>query len=115
MDRARYGSNLGGVSASATADIFRKKVWFTGTTALKKGMALVYARVYCKLKSNDAAAVEMAKANTGNATRDALAHYAPQFNAARMGNESAGVNTLRHLFVLLTGLGMRESSLPFMK
>ena len=27
-----------------------------------------------------------------------------------MSNEAAGVNTLRHLFVLLIGLGMRESS-----
>ena len=37
-----------------------------------KGMALVYARVYCKLKAGDAAAVEMAKANTGVAAKDAL-------------------------------------------
>src|SRR5437588_7069198 len=74
-----------------------------------KGMALVYARVYCKLKDRDSAATEMAKANTGNKNKDALAHYAPEFNAAGMANESAGVDTLRHLFVLLIGLGMRES------
>jgi peptidoglycan hydrolase-like protein with peptidoglycan-binding domain len=75
-----------------------------------KGMALVYARVYCKLKAGDAAATEMAKANTGNTDKDALAHYAQEFNAVGMNNESAGVDTLRHLFVLLIGLGMRESS-----
>lgn len=75
-----------------------------------KGMALVYARVYCKLKAGDSAAVEMAKANTGNAAKDALAWYAEIFQAAGMSNEGAGVNTLRHLFVLLIGLGMRESS-----
>jgi LAS superfamily LD-carboxypeptidase LdcB/peptidoglycan hydrolase-like protein with peptidoglycan-binding domain len=75
-----------------------------------KGMALVYARVYCKLKAGDAAAREMAKANTGNTDRDALAHYAPEFRAAGMSNDSDGVDTLRHLFVLLIGLGMRESS-----
>ncbi|MFN8490555.1 MAG: M23 family metallopeptidase [Caldilineaceae bacterium] len=75
-----------------------------------KGMALVYARVYCKLKAGDAAALEMAKANTGNPVKDALAHYAAEFKAAGMNNQSAGVDTLRHLFVLLMGLGMRESS-----
>ena len=36
-------------------------------------MALVYAKVYCKLKAGDASAREMAKANTGNVDKDALA------------------------------------------
>jgi len=75
-----------------------------------KGMAVVYGRVYCKLKVGDAAAKEMAKENTGDTDVDALAHYAQEFHTAGMDNESAEVDTLRHLFVLLTGLGMRESS-----
>jgi len=75
-----------------------------------KGMALVYAKVYCKFKAGDAAATDMAKANTGNAATDALAHLAPQFTAAGLRNDVAGADTLRHLFVLLIGLGMRESS-----
>lgn len=75
-----------------------------------KGMAVVYARVYCKLKAGDAAAKEMAKANTGNAEKDALAHYAQEFRNAGMDNSVSGVDTLRHLFVLMIGLGMRESS-----
>lgn|GEM_PF-1449211 len=74
-----------------------------------KGMALVYARVYCKFKAGDAAAVEMAKADTGNIEKDALARYALEFRSLRMDNSSVGANTLRHLFVLLVGLGMRES------
>jgi hypothetical protein len=75
-----------------------------------KGMALVYARVYCKLKVGDAAASEMAKANTGDDAHDALAWYSAIFAAAGMRNAAAGADTLRHVFVLLTGLGMRESS-----
>lgn len=75
-----------------------------------KGMALVFARALCKLKAGDAAAVEMAKANTGDATRDALAHYDDVFRAAGMNNNVSGADTLRHLFVLMVGLGMRESS-----
>jgi hypothetical protein len=75
-----------------------------------KGMALVYARVYKKFLDGDVAALEMAKANTGNAAKDALAYYAPEFNRLGMKNDTPGVDTLRHLFVLLIGLGMRESS-----
>lgn len=75
-----------------------------------KGMALVYARAYCKLKAGDAAATEMAKANTNDRTKDALAWYSEKFHAAGMDIDHAGADTLRHLFVLLIGLGMRESS-----
>jgi SH3 domain-containing protein len=75
-----------------------------------KGMAVVYGRVFCKLQAEDDAAIEMAKANTGDRARDALAWYAQKFHDAGMDNEADGVDTLRHLFVLLIGLGMRESS-----
>jgi len=75
-----------------------------------KGMALVYARVYSKLKAGDAAALEMAKAKTADSDRDALTWYDDIFAAAGMSNDTEGVDTLRHLFVLLIGLGMRESS-----
>lgn len=75
-----------------------------------KGMSLVFARVYCKLKSGDSAATLMAKANTCDNARDALAWYDEEFAAVDMSNEVSGIDTLRHLFVLLIGLGMRESS-----
>src|SRR5206468_4462902 len=75
-----------------------------------KGMALVFARVYCKLKNGDAAATEMAKAATGTSAGDTLVHYAQQFAALKMNNSRAGADTLRHLFALMLGLGMRESS-----
>jgi hypothetical protein len=75
-----------------------------------KGMAVVFARSYCRLKSGDPFAVEMAKANTSVRAKDALAWYSAKFESLGMSNESSGVETLRHLFVLLIGLGMRESS-----
>jgi hypothetical protein len=78
-----------------------------------KGMAVVFARVLCKLRAGDPAAVEMAKENTGNAARDALAHYDEVFRDLGMSNDASGPDTLRHLFVLLVGLGMRESSGKF--
>jgi hypothetical protein len=75
-----------------------------------KGMAVVFARVHSKLVAGDPAAIEMAKADTGDSTRDALAWYSERFRVAGMDNDTAGTDTLRHLFVLLVGLGMRESS-----
>jgi peptidoglycan hydrolase-like protein with peptidoglycan-binding domain len=75
-----------------------------------KGMALVYGRAYCKLKAGDVAVTDMAKAETGDGARDALTWYKDIFADAGMDNSVAGPDTLRHLFVLLIGLGMRESS-----
>ena len=75
-----------------------------------KGMAVVFARVYCKLAAGDPAAIEMAKAKTENGTRDVLAWYSERFHNEGMSNDTAGTDTLRHLFVLMVGLGMRESS-----
>jgi hypothetical protein len=75
-----------------------------------KGMAIVYARVYSNFKAGDPAAVEMAKANTQDGAKDAVAWYSERFHSANMSVDTSGVDTLRHLFVLLIGLGMRESS-----
>ncbi len=58
----------------------------------------------------DPAVLEMAKKEAASATKDALSHYRQQFADIGMSNASDGVDTLRHLFVLLLGLGMRESS-----
>ena len=75
-----------------------------------RGMAAAFGRVYCKLNNNRDAASEMAMADSGDGATDAVARYANEFSALGMDNSSAGVDVLRHLFVLLTGLGMRESS-----
>lgn len=74
-----------------------------------RGMALSYARVYCKWKANDPFARAMAK-KSGTFSQDAMGWYSAKYQAANMVNTSDGVNTLRHLFVLLVGLGMRESN-----
>jgi len=75
-----------------------------------KGMAVSYAKVFYDLSTANAYAVEMAKAVTANPLRDALKHYEEIFQQAGMDNSKDGEHTLRHLFVLMLGLGMRESS-----
>ncbi len=74
------------------------------------GMALSFASMLTRLHAGDSSAVEMAKADTHNDDKDALSWYRSNFKAKGMTNEVAGADTLRHLFVLLLGLGMRESS-----
>lgn len=82
----------------------------TAPTGYVQGMALAYAQVYRKWKKGDSVATEMAKAKTDNADVDVLAWYAGIFKEAGMDNSNDGADTLRHLWALMLGLGMRESS-----
>jgi hypothetical protein len=74
-----------------------------------KGMAVVFGQMYLRLKANDPIVREMSRP-AGDARYDALAWYNDVFVALGMDNRTFGVDTLRHLFVFLMGLGMRESS-----
>lgn len=74
------------------------------------GMALAYGQACLRLKMGDPMVKEMAKANTHNDSIDALSWYNSSFKSLGMSNEAAGRDTLRHLYVLIMGLGMRESS-----
>jgi hypothetical protein len=73
-----------------------------------KGVALSFARGVCAPTRSDIAVVSMAK--TTNTQRDALAWYGSEFIALNLNNSVAGLDTFRHTYTLLIGLGMRESS-----
>ena len=75
-----------------------------------EGMAVAFANVVRKHERGVSTVIEMAKANTKNRDKDALAWYADAFAALRMKTDKPGLETLRHLWTLLFGLGMRESS-----
>jgi uncharacterized protein (TIGR02594 family) len=74
------------------------------------GMALAFALAATELANDDPSAAVMAQADTGNPDADALTWYREEFERAGMDNSEPGIDTLRHLFVLMIGLGMRESS-----
>jgi hypothetical protein len=74
-----------------------------------KGFALAWAQVVKRFALEDTVVMEMAKPNTGSST-DVLQVYNSDFVAKGMTNEYGDIHTLRHLFALLLGLGMRESS-----
>ncbi len=80
------------------------------------GMAVAYGAAYARLQAHDPVADRMSRAlepafrNThGLLKGDALTWYDDQFKAISMG-AATPVERLRRLFVLLLGLGMRESS-----
>lgn len=74
------------------------------------GMAHAFATALRKYRIGDSAAIEMGRAASGDADVDALSWYAQEFATLGMSNGKDGIDTLRHLFVMLMGLGMRESS-----
>ena len=78
-------------------------------TGYTQGMALAFAQTYKKWKQGHPAAIEMAKARE-NSDKDALNIYEDEFNILGMENEEDGADTLRHLYALMLGHGMRESS-----
>jgi hypothetical protein len=80
--------------------------------AYMRGMALVFARATCQADRADVRVVSAARATPGPVTNktDALTWYDTQYAALGMSNATAGVDTLRHAYTLLIGLGMRESS-----
>jgi uncharacterized protein (TIGR02594 family) len=74
------------------------------------GLAKTFALAATRLNGGDPAARVMAAAESGDPDTDALTWYADEFAQQGMPNDASGINTLRHLFVLMFGLGMRESS-----
>lgn len=73
-----------------------------------EGVALVWAKAVCNPNRSDVLVAGQAK--TSDSARDALAWYAATFSGLGMSNASPGMDTLRHVYTLLIGLGMRESS-----
>lgn len=74
------------------------------------GIALCFALAATALAKGNATALTMAQADRNDADDDALSWYRSQFEDLGMDNSETGIDTLRHLFVMLLGLGMRESS-----
>jgi len=74
------------------------------------GMALTFGVACLELDEDLPRATEMAQAQRADDQTDALTWYKSQFSDKGMTNTTSGLDTLRHLFVMMIGLGMRESS-----
>jgi hypothetical protein len=78
-----------------------------------KGVALSFARSLCRLKTSAPhtdAAVIMSAGDTHNDKKDALTHYHTVLSSLQMATSTSGEDTLRSVYTLGIGLGMRESS-----
>lgn len=73
------------------------------------GMAVTFARSHARLGSRDQFVVAMARP-LADAGKDALAYYADEFASRGLAEGDSAADRLRRLFVLMIGLGMRESS-----
>lgn len=73
-----------------------------------KGIARTFAKALCEPARSELPLVSQAQ--TADTVHDALAWYQAQFTSAGLSNAQAGIDTMRHVYVLLIGLGMRESS-----
>jgi uncharacterized protein (TIGR02594 family) len=74
------------------------------------GMCLCFALAATLYEEGAAIGLALAQADKGEAATDALTWYRSQLLEHEMNCDKPGIDTLRHLFVLLIGLGMRESS-----
>ena len=74
------------------------------------GIAQCFGLAATRLLAGHPIATTAAQADRNLPDYDALSWYREQFMAAGMSNSDDGIDTLRHLFVLLLGLGARESS-----
>jgi len=72
------------------------------------GMGLVYAKSLCRIGDADIT-IASGPIEASNTQKDGLAEYAKEFKNAKMANDTPQ-NILRNNYVLLMGLGMRESS-----
>lgn len=105
------------ITALANTSSCAKYSWRNRGTAPRgyiKGMSLSFARSLCRFIKSDnnpsLLANILTAANTHNSSKDALAHYQSIFSNLNMPIDTEGSDALRSLYVLGTGLGMRESS-----
>jgi hypothetical protein len=108
-----YIDHIKTIAASSSCASYSWKSRGRAPVSYIKGMALNYARSVCRLQTSLAApsatAVLLSKA-AGDPARDALAHYSTTFTNFGEVVNSSGIDTLRSLYTLGIGLGMRESS-----
>lgn len=75
-----------------------------------RGMAVAFAHIYSRLKTDATVQQMVATVDLAKKEIDALAWYAERFAQAGLDLSGEPAALLRQLFVLLTGLGMRETS-----
>ncbi|MBC7712967.1 MAG: hypothetical protein H7177_06495 [Rhizobacter sp.] len=108
-----YTDQVKSIAASSTCASYSFSSRGRAPAAYIKGMALTFARSFCRLKTTAAAPtnlVVLLSGAAGSSSTDALGLYSSKFSGLSMDVINAGENPLRSLYTLGIGLGMRESS-----
>ena len=103
-------NKLGNLAAASPIASYAWKDRGRAPAGYIRGMAVAFAQAVLRYNAGDPIIRDMAAANTHNDEIDALSWYNSNFAALGMSNDLGSIDTLRHLYVLLLGLGMRESS-----
>lgn len=108
----RYTDQITSIASNSSCTSYNWKNRGRAPAGYIKGMALSFARSACRTRLSPVPALAriMAQANTQNAKKDAIAHYQSTFAMRGMSVSTGGETTLRALYTLGIGLGMRESS-----
>lgn len=109
-----YADQIKELASISTCANYNWKNRGTAPIGYVKGMALSFARSYCRLKKTNATPDSlvriMSAANSHLDLTDALAHYQDIFASMSFAIDSNGMGPLLSLYTLGMGLGMRESS-----
>jgi hypothetical protein len=113
--RAQPASAVDQISAIAVPSRCASINWNDRGLAPKayiRGIAVVFAKAVCTPDRAEVAVVSAARGTPGSDLdrTDGLTWYDPIFRDLGMRNDVGGLDTLRHAYALLIGLGMRESS-----
>lgn len=110
---ANYKNKIISIAARSDCIKYKWKNRGQAPAGYIKGLSLSFARSLCRLYSKGSLlspSLLMSKANTNNSSIDALSWYESTFDKLNLGIDENGPETLRSLYTLATGLGMRESS-----
>lgn len=105
-----YSNQIQTMAASSSCASYSFAGRGRAPVAYIKGMALTFAKSYCRLKTSPSNIINILSSAAGNSTSDALGLYSSNFSALGMNVNTAGESALRSLYTLGVGLGMRESS-----
>lgn len=108
-----YAEQIKTIAANSTCASYSWSGRSKAPAGYIKGMALTYARSFCRLKTSESSPttlVNILSGAAGSSTTDALALYASTFSNLSMDVNNSGIGALRSLYTLGIGLGMRESS-----
>jgi uncharacterized protein YfiM (DUF2279 family) len=109
-NQAPTGTGLDRIMSIASSSSCRSYQWKNRgrmPAGYAKGFALTWAKSICNADRADVAFVSQAKTSS---TKDSLNFYDSNFRSLGLSNSVAGLDTARHTYTLLMGLGMRESS-----